>query len=150
MQTSTFCSLNLTVKVPQWSWKLGQGHQNLISSSDHRVSKLYPCQFDKYRPTSWDIVHTRNCHADADANGIRIKSNIISLSPSQVAYNKGLVCLNQELPCGLKIRFYRLIPYLCICVFKMLMSVSVPSQTVFAFSHCLSIRLSVREVLVFP
>ena len=57
-----------------WSWKLGQGHQNLISSLLCpvlcNVPVIYPWKFGKNQTTgSQDIVQTRKCDANADSNG---------------------------------------------------------------------------------
>ena len=57
-----------------WPYKLGQGHQNLISF--FVMSQLYSHEnLARIQPlSSQDIVQTRQCHAHANANGIWLKT----------------------------------------------------------------------------
>ena len=66
-------TMNFSVFLLLWPWKLGQGHQNQI----YYVQIIYPWKFDKNPTTgSQDIVQTRKSHTDAnakaDANWIHI------------------------------------------------------------------------------
>ena len=57
MCTQAHFGSNLAVKVPQWPWKIGKGHQNQISF--HHVPILYPCKSGwNMSISSWDMVHT--------------------------------------------------------------------------------------------
>ena len=72
-----------------WPWKWGQGHQNLIISSLLQIMCL--CKFRQNPPIGpGDIVQTRS-YTDADADGIRTKSNM-SPSPRLGGWGEYIAC----------------------------------------------------------
>ena len=88
---------HLEVFLWLWPLKFSQGHKNLISSL--HVPIIYPWKFGKNPTTgSQDIVQTRKCDSDvdantyADANGIHTKINMSS-SPEVGVHNNVHPCI---------------------------------------------------------